>query len=462
MKPAHMRTCSGSIVPHRAPRHVYVVAWAIVAVTALPYRVAGQCTPLTCDTTVNGSIETASEADCFFFTATDGELVDISVVGQEEGSSLRPSWLLVDRTGAPVDGPCGNAGPSNPNYQCGPLAASGSPYGIGVLAGQSGFTGAYAVRFQRVTAEQACEDVPLPCGVPVFGEIDDPLDTDLFSFSVDDGEWISIQVFSGFHGGTVIDAAWHLIDGSGTEVTGPCGEFSQLGAYACGPLPASGNPYRIMVGDEEATYAGQYKVRFERLAFDKVCSSTALPCGVALITEIEDPSPNPMCGFVECPILDTQLFNFSVADGERIAVTVDTVPPTGDHFVAGWRVLDRTGMPIEGVCGDFESGNIECGPLPASGNPYQIEVGDVSQYTRGHAHVSVNTITTTCATECRGDCDGGQTVSVDELLTLVNIALGSATTPDCIAGDGNRDGSVEMDELIGAVNNALNGCGAPT
>ena len=447
-------------VPDRAARHLHVLAWVIVAVIALPYAVLGQCTPLTCDTEVNGSIDSADEVDCFTFTASGAEIVDITAVHVGD-TSLRAAWRLLDGSGNPVGGDCGQFGPSVPNYPCGLAAASGGTYRLEVKATHPGDTGPYAVRFQTVTADRACEDIPLTCSVPVYGTIDEPLDTDLFSFSVDDGEWVEIQVVSGFHGGTVIDAAWHLINGTGRAVTGPCGVFSKLGAYACGPLPASGNPYRIMVGDDDARDSGQYKVRFQPLAFDTVCSSTALPCGVALTAEIADPAPDQMCGFAACPILDTELFSFRVNDGERIAVTVENAPPSDPGFLAGWRVLDRTGFPLEGKCGDFNAAgpNFECGPLPAAGNPYQLEVGDVDQLVRGHAYVSVNFLNSTCATECPGDCDGSQVVGVDELLMLVNIALGNATAPACISGDANRDGIVAIDEIITSVNKALYGCG---
>jgi hypothetical protein len=87
----------------------------------------------------------------------------------------------------------------------------------------------------------------------------------------------------------------------------------------------------------------------------------------------------------------------------------------------------------------------------------------VDQLVSGTAHVSVNFLTSTCATECPGDCDGSQVVGVDELLVLVNIALGDAPAPACIAGDTNRDGIVAMDEIITSVNQALYGCGgSPT
>jgi pimeloyl-ACP methyl ester carboxylesterase len=440
---------------------VQVLAWVFVAVAALPYGVVGQCTPLTCDTAVTASIETASEVDCFTFTASDAEVVDISVVSLAAGSPFQPAWRLLDPSGTPVGGDCGVFGRSEPNFPCGLLAASGGPYRLEVQAVQPGDTGAYAVRFEPVTADRACEDVPLTCAVPVYGTIDDPLDTDLFSFSVDDGEWVEISVVSGLHGGTVIDAAWQLVDGTGIPVGGPCGVFARLGFdYACGPLPASGNPYRIVVGDDDARDAGQYKVRFQPLSIDAACSSTALPCGVTRTAAIDDPPPDQMCGFSACPVLDTELFRFSVNDGERIAVTVENTPPSSDGFLAGWRLLDHTGFPVEGICGDFNAAqpNFECGPLAAAGNPYRIEVGDVDQLVPGNAHVSVNFLTSTCATECPGDCDGSRAVTINELLMLVNIALGNATAPACIAGDANRDGIVGMDELITAVNKALSGC----
>jgi hypothetical protein len=59
---------------------------------------------------------------------------------------------------------------------------------------------------------------------------------------------------------------------------------------------------------------------------------------------------------------------------------------------------------------------------------------------------------------CIGDCNGDGEVSVDELLTMVNIALGTADIASCVAGDANRDGTITIDEILAAVVNALNGC----
>jgi len=59
---------------------------------------------------------------------------------------------------------------------------------------------------------------------------------------------------------------------------------------------------------------------------------------------------------------------------------------------------------------------------------------------------------------CTGDCDGGATVSIDELILAVNVANGFAPLSACPSADRNRDGTVTIDELIAAVNNAASDC----
>jgi ELWxxDGT repeat protein len=59
---------------------------------------------------------------------------------------------------------------------------------------------------------------------------------------------------------------------------------------------------------------------------------------------------------------------------------------------------------------------------------------------------------------CAGDCGNDGHVTVDEVLTLVNIALGNAEMSACDVGDLNNDDQITVDEILTAVNNALNGC----
>ena len=41
---------------------------------------------------------------------------------------------------------------------------------------------------------------------------------------------------------------------------------------------------------------------------------------------------------------------------------------------------------------------------------------------------------------------------------MVNAALGNANVSTCLAGDANHDLQITVDEILAAVNNALNGC----
>jgi hypothetical protein len=60
-------------------------------------------------------------------------------------------------------------------------------------------------------------------------------------------------------------------------------------------------------------------------------------------------------------------------------------------------------------------------------------------------------------TACVGDCDNMGSVTVDEIVTMVNLALSGGNT-GCAAGDADNSGSITVDEIVTAVNNALNGC----
>ena len=62
---------------------------------------------------------------------------------------------------------------------------------------------------------------------------------------------------------------------------------------------------------------------------------------------------------------------------------------------------------------------------------------------------------------CVGDCDDGGAVTINELITGVNIALGTQALGFCPLFDANADGMVGINELIAGVNNALNGCPTP-
>jgi hypothetical protein len=93
---------------------------------------------------------------------------------------------------------------------------------------------------------------------------------------------------------------------------------------------------------------------------------------------------------------------------------------------------------------------------------------EINAPTAGTWHVLVNWVeggrgtyqvtTTTFGAACAGDCNSDGAVTVDELITGVNIALGGTPLEQCASLDSDGHGAVTVDELVRAVNNALTGC----
>lgn len=59
---------------------------------------------------------------------------------------------------------------------------------------------------------------------------------------------------------------------------------------------------------------------------------------------------------------------------------------------------------------------------------------------------------------CLGACTQPNTVTVTDILTVVKIATGEASLSACSVADGNGDQQVSLEEILQAVNNALDGC----
>lgn len=59
---------------------------------------------------------------------------------------------------------------------------------------------------------------------------------------------------------------------------------------------------------------------------------------------------------------------------------------------------------------------------------------------------------------CPGDCNEDGVVTVNEVVMLLQIALGAAGVETCPAADGTGDGLVTVDEIVRAVDAALDGC----
>lgn len=68
---------------------------------------------------------------------------------------------------------------------------------------------------------------------------------------------------------------------------------------------------------------------------------------------------------------------------------------------------------------------------------------------------------TPSSAECVGDCDGNANVSIDEIITLVRIALGEVPVSGCLSANADGSDAVTVTDVLSAVGNALNGCVEP-
>jgi hypothetical protein len=59
---------------------------------------------------------------------------------------------------------------------------------------------------------------------------------------------------------------------------------------------------------------------------------------------------------------------------------------------------------------------------------------------------------------CVGDCDGSDTVTIDELVLMINVALGLERVETCVPGDLDGDGAIRIDEIIQAVGDSSDQC----
>lgn len=124
-----------------------------------------------------------------------------------------------------------------------------------------------------------------------------------------------------------------------------------------------------------------------------------------------------------------------------------------------------------GIC--VPGGTLECGPCMVCSSPQGCApvpeetpcVVPSETPTASPTHTTAPSDTPTAtpsptppAPACAGDCDLDDEVTIAELLSMVNIALGSAAVETCAAGDTNQDGEVTIDEILRAVSRALGSC----
>lgn len=136
---------------------------------------------------------------------------------------------------------------------------------------------------------------------------------------------------------------------------------------------------------------------------------------------------------------------FVVAAGSRRANQTLEFQPTTDFF-------------YRAASGSGNAGRAAADDAAYHGTRYYLAISPPSGVEPGRDYLATITVRSWVRPSCVGDCGGDSTVSVDELLRMVNIALGSSAMAECQAGDNNGDRGVTVDEILDAVHNAINGC----
>lgn len=120
-------------------------------------------------------------------------------------------------------------------------------------------------------------------------------------------------------------------------------------------------------------------------------------------------------------------------------------------------ILQSTAIDIEEPGFDFRSGSGLIDALDAV-TEVTIRQQTPSAPTATPTPTSPPPPSPTRAGGCPGDCNGDGAVSIDELVRAVNIALDQADIAECKSIDADGNGTVSIDELIQAVLAALLGC----
>jgi hypothetical protein len=169
------------------------------------------------------------------------------------------------------------------------------------------------------------------------------------------------------------------------------------------------------------------------------------------------PGPSPV---VIPPLPGGQLFTMSLKVGSTVGGNVPLhvlnqvtdSPSTRPAFTALLSVGDVNA--VDQTC-SYATPPAAC-PPPTGQCPLPCNPNDPTTTSQ----VSITDGRVLVTNGCVGNCDYSSGVTVDEILTMVNIDLGNTPIGACEAGDATGDGRITVDEILSAVNYALNGCPA--
>ena len=167
-----------------------------------------------------------------------------------------------------------------------------------------------------------------------------------------------------------------------------------------------------------------------------------------------------VCTMVRAFILPTSPPISPIVDGSILytcTVNISSQAEPGEYPLAASRVSlsNPLGTPVAGAAG--VDGKVVVLARPTE-TPSPTETPTASATPSETATSTPAATPTVTPIACVGDCNHSREVTIEELITMVNIALGNSPVSACLAGDASGDGEITVNEIIAAVNNALNGC----
>jgi Tol biopolymer transport system component len=153
-----------------------------------------------------------------------------------------------------------------------------------------------------------------------------------------------------------------------------------------------------------------------------------------------------------------------VLAGQPVRLELSATDPDGDPITLFAQLVDESefahwsttsGLPVGAGFEDHHNGTATLSWNTTNGQAgtYLLRA---AAFDEGGGEQFQDVTISVLSSSCTGHCNGDQQVTIDELLTAVNIALGSSAPSACPAYDSN---AVAITDLMTAVNNALNGCG---
>jgi len=156
---------------------------------------------------------------------------------------------------------------------------------------------------------------------------------------------------------------------------------------------------------------------------------------INLVVYGPNPLPTPGPSGIAIPTLPTgpqQLFTIDLKVG---ASASGTIPLPIYNEVANSQHPQFTALLS---VGDKRTVDQSCSPLAVAGTAPCAAASSVSQVATTDGSIVVP--------RCVGDCNSSGDVSISELITMVNIALGNADISTCLAGDADNNGTIEIND----------------